>query len=168
MKTTRIFNPAAIAAAAVAIGMSPPLHADPEAGAAFPDNPVFQKLDVNHDNFISRSEAQKLQQFTKAFNEADENRDGKLDRDEFVKAQAIYDRMRAKAYIGDSVITAKVKAALVKDPAVKALEVSVTTDKGVVLLSGFVDNEKQAQRAQDIANSIAGVKSVKSSLVVKS
>lgn len=66
-----------------------------------------------------------------------------------MKAQAIYDRVRAKAYIEDSVITAKVKAALVKDPEVKALEVSVETSQGVVLLAGFVDNEKQVRRAQD-------------------
>ncbi|MDP2707725.1 MAG: BON domain-containing protein [Burkholderiales bacterium] len=86
-----------------------------------------------------------------------------------MKAQAIYDRMRAESYIDDSVITAKVKAAFVKDPDVKVLEVSVKTDKAVVMLSGFVDNEKQVQRAQEIAVSIEGVKSVKSDFfVVKS
>ena len=40
--------------------------------------------------------------------------------------------------------------------------------KGTVLLSGFVDNVQQARRAQEIAASIAGVKSVKSNPVVKS
>jgi hyperosmotically inducible protein len=85
-----------------------------------------------------------------------------------VKAQAIYDRVRAKAYVDDSVIIARVKAAFVKDKEVSALAVSVKTDKGTVLLSGFVNNEQQARRAQEIAASIAGVKSVKSNLVVKS
>ena len=154
--------------AAVAMAISAPLYADPETSLPGPANPVFQKLDTNHDGYISRDEAARLRNFSKAFDEADDNHDGKLDKDEFVKAQAIYDRMRAKAYIADSVITAKVKAALVKDPDVRALEVSVQTEKGIVLLSGFVDNERQARRAQEIATLIAGVKSVKSNLVVKS
>lgn len=169
MKSRRMSKPVKIAmAAAVAMAMSPPLYADPEASAPNPINPVFQKLDTNHDGYVSRDEAAKLRNFGKAFDEADDNHDGKLDRDEFLKAQAIYDRMRAKAYIDDSVITAKVKAAFVKDPDVKALEVSVKTHKSVVMLSGFVDNEKQARRAQEIAVSVEGVKSVKSNLVVKS
>jgi len=104
----------------------------------------------------------------KAFDEADDNHDGKLDADEFVKAQAIYQRMRAKAYVTDNVITAKVKAALVKDRAVSALKVNVKTDKDIVLLSGFVENEQQALRAEEIASAVKGVKIVKSNLVVKS
>ena len=158
----------AVMTAAAVMAISAPLYADPEASAPGPANPVFQKLDTNRDGYISREEAAKLRNFGKTFAEADDNHDGKLDKDEFVKAQAIYDRMRAKAYIADSVITAKVKAALVKAPDVIALEVSVQTDNGVVLLSGFVDNEQQARRAREIATSIAGVKSVKSNLVVKS
>jgi len=45
-----------------------------------------------------------LPPLARAFSGADDNRDGKLDRDEFVKTQAIYDRVRAKAYIDDSMI----------------------------------------------------------------
>lgn len=168
MKTRAMLKPVMNLVLTAAVAMSAPLYADPEASAPNLANPVFQKLDTNRDGYISRDEAAKLRNFSKAFNEADDNHDGKLDKDEFVKAQAIYDRMRAKAYIDDSIITAKVKAALVKDPDVKALDVSVKTDKGVVMLSGFVDNERQVHRAQEIAVSIKGVKSVKSNLVVKS
>ena len=156
------------AATIIVLSLSSPLYADPDAAATIPLNQEFQKLDANHDNYISRDEAAKLRNFTPAFDEADENRDGRLDRDEFTKAQAIYDRSRAAAYLGDSVITAKIKAALVQDLNVKSFDVSVTTNKGVVMLSGFVASEKQAQRAQEIANSVAGVKSVKSGLIVKS
>ena len=175
MKTRRIFESASVAmfksasvAMATAVAISAPLYAAPDTPAPDQPNPAFQKLDTDRDGYISRDEATKQRNFAKAFSEADDNRDGKLDRDEFVKAQAIYDRMRAKAYVSDSVITAKVKAALVKDKEVSALAVSVKTDKGTVLLSGFVNNEQQARRAQEIAASIAGVKSVKSNLVVKS
>jgi len=170
MKTRRMLKPVNITmAAAVAMAIAAPLYAAPDTPAPDQPNRAFEKLDTDRDGYISRDEAAKLRSsFAKAFSEADDNRDGKLDRDEFVKAQAIYDRVRAKAYIDDSVITARVKAALVKDKEVSALAVTVKTDKGVVLLSGFVDNEQQARRAQEIAASIAGVKSVKSNLVVKS
>jgi len=169
MKTRRIFKQASVAmATAVAVAISAPLYAAPDTPAADQPNPAFQKLDTDRDGFISRDEAAKLRNFGRAFGEADDNRDGKLDGDEFVKAQSIYDRMRAKAFIDDSAITAKVKAAFVKDKEVSALAVSVETDNGVVLLSGFVENEQQARRAQEIAASISGVKSVKSNLVVKS
>ena len=167
MKTRRVLALNCVMTAAVTMAISPPLYADSEASASRAANPAFQKLDTNHDGYVSRDEASRLRNFGRAFNEADDNHDGKLDQDEFVKAQAIYDRMRAAAYIADSVITAKVKAALVKDPDVKALEVSVQTEKGVVLLSGFVDSEHEARRAREIAASIVGVKSVKSSLIVK-
>lgn len=169
MKTARMMKPVQFAiATTVALTLSAPLYADPEGGPTNSDDPVFRKLDTNHDDYVSRGEAAKLRGFGNAFTEADDNHDGRLDRDEFLKAQAIYDRMRAKAYLRDSVITARVKAALVKDPGVRALEVSVKTDHGIVLLSGFVDNEGQAQRAQELATAVPGVKSVKSSLIVKS
>jgi len=170
MTSIRTLTVAGIAiAAAGTLAISTPLYADPEAATVdTARNPEFLKLDTNHDGYVTRDEAAKLRNFGKAFTEADENHDGRLDKDEFLKALSIYDRIRAKAYLDDSVITARVKAALVKDPDVKALEVSVTTEKGTVLLSGFVDNEKQARRARAIAASIEGVKSVKSNLAVKS
>lgn len=131
-------------------------------------NPEFRRLDVNHDGYLSRGEARKARDFDAAFSEADDNRDGKLDAAEFIKAQSIRDREAAGRFVDDSVITAKVKAALLKDPAVSALAVSVETRKGTVLLSGFVDNEGQLQRAAEIAASVHGVVTVKNGLVVKS
>ncbi|MGZ8295194.1 MAG: BON domain-containing protein [Telluria sp.] len=70
-------------------------------------------------------------------------------------------------YIDDSVITAKVKAAFVNDPAVKATEINVETFKGEVQLSGFVAQPADAQRAADIARGVKGVKSVKNDVRVK-
>jgi osmotically-inducible protein OsmY len=70
-------------------------------------------------------------------------------------------------YIDDKVITAKVKAALVEEPGVKALQIKVETYKGVVQLSGFVDNPKQIRRAGEIAMGVEGVKSVKNDLIVR-
>ena len=70
-------------------------------------------------------------------------------------------------YVDDSAITAKVKAALVKDPLDSALAVNVKTYKGVVQLSGFVNNADEKTRAGEVARGVNGVKSVTNSLVVK-
>ena len=131
-------------------------------------NPEFTKIDVNRDGYISRDEAKRIRDFARAFEEADENRDGKLDPDEFAKAQAIQERLRATRFVDDSVITVKVKAALLKDPLVSGLAVSVKTYNGAVLLSGVVNSEQQARRAALLAAGTGGVTSVKNSLIVKS
>ncbi|HKA39566.1 MAG TPA: BON domain-containing protein, partial [Burkholderiales bacterium] len=138
------------------------------AETAMPAYPEFGKLDTNRDGFLSRDETRKITGFDKAFKDADANRDGKLDAAEYAKAQAIHDRVRAGQYVDDSVITAKVKAALLKDPVVSGFAVSVETHKGVVLLSGFVQNDKQAQRAAQIASAVQGVVTVKNALAIKS
>jgi hyperosmotically inducible protein len=138
------------------------------AEANAPVNPDFSRLDANHDGYLSREEAKPLRGFDQAFSEADDNRDGKLDAAEFTKAQSIHDREAAGQYVEDSVITAKVKAALLKDLKTKSFAVSVETRNGTVLLSGFVDDEGQVKRAAEIAGSVQGVVSVKSGLAVKS
>lgn len=71
-------------------------------------------------------------------------------------------------YIDDASITTKVKAAFVKDPMVKAMQVNVDTFKGTVQLSGFVDTAEQKSRAEEIARGINGVANVKNNITVKS
>jgi hyperosmotically inducible periplasmic protein len=61
-----------------------------------------------------------------------------------------------------------VKAALLRDPIVSAFAVSVETYKGIVLLSGFVQDRTHARRAADIAASVHGVVTVKNALTTKS
>jgi len=46
-------------------------------------------------------------------------------------------------YIDDSVITTKVKTAILNDPSLKVAEINVETFKGVVQLSGFVSSQAQ-------------------------
>jgi hyperosmotically inducible protein len=69
--------------------------------------------------------------------------------------------------IDDSVVTAKVKAALIADKTVKAHEVNVETREGVVQLSGFVDSAAAKSTAGDVASRVAGVKDVRNELQVK-
>lgn len=69
--------------------------------------------------------------------------------------------------IDDTVITAKVKAALFKDPNVSGQQVSVETVDGVVQLSGFVDSATKKARAISIARNTDGVRSVQSKISVR-
>ncbi len=70
-------------------------------------------------------------------------------------------------YIDDSVITTKVKAAVLNEPSLKSAEVNVETFKGVVQLSGFVSSEADITKATEVANNVAGVKSIKNDMRIK-
>ena len=143
------------------------LFALPAAAASAGSSGDFAALDANHDGYLSKAESAKIAGFGKAFDEADANHDGKLDRDEFIKAGAIHDRMRLGKYVDDSVITAKVKAALVKEENLKGFDISVETDHGRVLLSGFVDSPKLRTQALKIASKVDGVLDVRDGIVVR-
>ena len=70
-------------------------------------------------------------------------------------------------YVDDSVITAKVKAAILGDSTLKVAEINVETFKGVVQLSGFVNSREDINKAVQVARGIAGVKSVKNDMRLK-
>lgn len=66
----------------------------------------------------------------------------------------------------DNLITAAVTSALVRDPAVPAIDIDVRTFNGVVTLSGRVPTALSAQRAVEIAAAVADVKRVDNRLRV--
>lgn len=70
-------------------------------------------------------------------------------------------------YVDDTGITTRVKAALLRDDSVKSFEISVKTMKGVVQLSGFVDNADQKASAGHDAAGCEGVTDVQNDLIVK-
>ena len=70
-------------------------------------------------------------------------------------------------YIDDTVITTKVKAAILDEPTVKVTEINVETFKGVVQLSGFVSSQADIDKAVQIARGVGGVKSVKNDMRIK-
>ena len=70
-------------------------------------------------------------------------------------------------YIDDSVITTKVKSLLAADDFLKSFQISVKTFQGAVQLSGFVNSQQAVNKADEIARSVKGVKSVKNDLIVK-
>ncbi len=165
LAATGVIIALALPAGFTPIGQANASAAQPRAETA--PSKLFLKLDGDHDGYVSRAEAARQKNFIQAFDAADINHRGKLAAGDFVMAESIYDRQTAANYIDDSVITATVKARLAKDPAVSALEVSVETYQGKVLLSGFVDKAEQAREAQRVASSVRGVQSVHNNLFIK-
>jgi len=69
--------------------------------------------------------------------------------------------------IDDTVITTKVKSALLKDTGLESLDIKVETRKGVVQLSGFVESQNQMDRAMTVAQGIDGVSNVDNKIRIK-
>ena len=70
-------------------------------------------------------------------------------------------------FIDDSVVTTKVKTALVRDDATPGTAIKVETFKGIVQLSGFVDTVAQKTQAGVIAARVEGVKEVVNNITIK-
>jgi len=72
-----------------------------------------------------------------------------------------------KEYASDATITAEIKAKIYTDALIKLFQITVETYKGIVLLSGFVDTQQQADRSEEIAQSVDGVKEVRTNFIIK-
>ena len=69
--------------------------------------------------------------------------------------------------VDDTVITSGVRSALVSDDLVKSFDLQVETRKGVVQLSGFVDDQRQIDQAVSVARGVAGVTDVVNGVSIK-
>ncbi len=67
-------------------------------------------------------------------------------------------------YVDDSVITTRVKTAILNEPSLKVLQINVETYKNVVQLSGFVNTGAEMNTAVDLARGVKGVTSVKNDM----
>jgi osmotically-inducible protein OsmY len=70
-------------------------------------------------------------------------------------------------YLDDTVITTKVKAAILGEPGLKVSEINVETFKGVVQLSGFVNSREDINKAMRVARAVKGVTSVENDMQLK-
>jgi osmotically-inducible protein OsmY len=77
-----------------------------------------------------------------------------------------YERSTGES-IDDRATTSRVKSALGSDTVYKYPDVKVTTFKGRVQLSGFVDSKEQKSKAEELAMTAAGVKDVENQIAVK-
>ena len=74
----------------------------------------------------------------------------------------------AGQFTDDAALTAKVKTAIATDVGARAASaINVETFKGVVQLSGFVDNKEMADRAVAAARKVGGVQNLKNDLRLK-
>ena len=73
----------------------------------------------------------------------------------------------ASGPVSETITTGKVKAAIAADPGMKDSDVSVTTNAGVVMLSGTVKSQDQVSIATNLAQKMDGVSKVESSITVK-
>jgi hyperosmotically inducible protein len=73
----------------------------------------------------------------------------------------------ASVTISDVDLTAQVKTVLRHDDAVKHFDIDVYTEKGIVRLTGIVDNQNQIDRAFTVTRAIAGVQSIHDELKLK-
>jgi hyperosmotically inducible periplasmic protein len=69
--------------------------------------------------------------------------------------------------IDDTIVTTRVKAALLADQDLKSFDFRVETRKGEVQLSGFVQNLEQFERAAELSRAIPGVRGVQNSVALK-
>jgi|SRR5579864_2200689 len=69
--------------------------------------------------------------------------------------------------IDDSVVTTRVKSALLADKDVKSFDIKVETRKGQVQLSGFVDTRTRIDYAIALTSKVEGVKAVENGMKVK-
>jgi len=83
------------------------------------------------------------------------------------KSAAAPKKETAGKYIDDTVITAKVKAAVLDEPSLKSAEINVETSKGRVQLSGFVRSRADINKAVEVTKRVEGVKLVQNDMILK-
>jgi osmotically-inducible protein OsmY len=73
----------------------------------------------------------------------------------------------AGEYVDDTIVTTKVKAAILNESTLKSAEINVETFKGRVQLSGFVASPDDITRAVAVARQVKGVSSVANDMRLK-
>lgn len=125
--------------------------------------PDFAALDRNRDGSISKVEALANPEVQKRFGAFDQDRDGLLSEAEH--AAAMQDN--EKRILLDSVITARVKAALLAEKGIPSLAISVETYEARVQLGGFVKAPDLVSRAGRVTAGVSGVRTVHNNITVR-
>jgi len=77
------------------------------------------------------------------------------------------DQETVGAYIDDSVITSTIKSRFFEDKSVDGSAITIETLNGTVMLSGFVKNIYQKNKAEAIAIKVKGVKNIRNDLAIR-
>lgn len=144
--------------------LSAPASAQATGDAAVPGPRAdFVVLDRNRDGYISKVEALSNPEVQKRFAAFDTDKDGLLSASEYALAMEDND----KRILRDSLITARVKAALLAEKGIPSLSIGVETYEGRVQLSGFVKAAEMASRAGRVTAGVSGVRTVSNNIGVK-
>jgi hyperosmotically inducible protein len=125
--------------------------------------PDFVALDRNRDGYISKVEALANQEVQKRFALFDADKDGRLTEAEYLAAM----EDNQKRILEDSVITARVKAALLAEKGIPSFSISVETYEGRVQLAGFVKAPEIVSRAGRVTAGVTGVRTVHNNIGVR-
>jgi osmotically-inducible protein OsmY len=77
------------------------------------------------------------------------------------------ERQSTGEYIDSAAITTRVNTAIARAEDLSVFKINVDTYRNIVQLSGFVDNESQRKRAEEIARNVDGVKEVRNNLQLR-
>ena len=123
----------------------------------------FVALDRNRDGYISKVEALANPEVHKRFAAFDRDRDGRLSEAEYAAVMEDND----KRIFDDSIITARVKAALLAEKGIPSFSISVETYEGRVQLSGFVKAPDIVSRVGRVTAGVNGVRTVHNNISVR-
>jgi len=70
-------------------------------------------------------------------------------------------------YVDSSVVSNKVRAAIVAEKGLSFFSIDITTFRGLVQLNGFVDTLAQKRLAETVTRKVPGVREIRNNLVVK-
>ena len=70
-------------------------------------------------------------------------------------------------FLGDTRTTTRVKSAIYSEPELKVMSIHVSTEEGVVTLSGTVKTKAERTKAVQVARKVEGVKQVKNDLTLE-
>jgi osmotically-inducible protein OsmY len=70
-------------------------------------------------------------------------------------------------FLGDTRTTTRVKTAIYNEPELKVMAIHVSTEDGVVTLSGTVKTKAERTKASQVARKVEGVKQVKNDLALE-
>lgn len=84
-----------------------------------------------------------------------------------VKASTENAVTKAGNAMSDSVITGKVKAALLADKDIKGTDIKVETNQGIVTLNGTVNSRAQIDKAESLTRAVEGVQTIDNRLNIK-
>lgn len=169
---------AALASLAVAFAL--PAHADKSVGnvvddstisatikASLLDNRNTHSMKINVDTFKG---VVQLSGFVAS--QAEKDAAGKIAKEtsgvkEVHNSLGVHDATSVGTKLDDSILTAKVKSALLDADKVSSGPINVVSEGGTVQLAGFVPSAGMIERAGKVAAGVPGVKKVDNQLLVK-